>query len=161
MGHILSFRQDFQYLKYYARAYGLLVAKSRRFADIKPATDTILNVLNEVTMHKSYCSAELGISEAELEMMPESSATTAYGAFLLDSGLRGDETQLIVTLAACLLGYGEVGMWLKSQADLPDSWVAWEGNPYRRWMEDYAGVHYQNAVRSGIGTYIRLLPRLV
>ncbi|KAL5490671.1 THI20 [Sanghuangporus weigelae] len=143
-------KQDYQYLKYYARAYGLLVAKSRRFADIKPATDTILNVLNEVTMHKSYCSAELGISEVELEMTPESSATTAYGAFILDSGLRGDETDLIITLAACLLGYGEVGLWLKSQAELPDSWVRWEGNPYLRWIEDYSGVHYQNAVRSGL-----------
>ncbi|OCB91092.1 hypothetical protein A7U60_g1657 [Sanghuangporus baumii] len=143
-------KQDYQYLKYYARAYGLLVAKSRRFADIKPATDTILNVLNEVTMHRSYCSVELGISEVELEMTPESSATTAYGAFILDSGLRGDETLLIITLAACLLGYGEVGLWLNNQAELPDSWVRWEGNPYLRWIEDYSGVHYQNAVRTGL-----------
>ncbi|EJD06229.1 uncharacterized protein FOMMEDRAFT_104743 [Fomitiporia mediterranea MF3/22] len=143
-------KQDYQYLKYYARAYGLLVAKSRRFADIKPATDTIVNVLNEVTMHKSYCAAELGITEIELESTPESPATTAYGAFLLDSGLRGDETHLIVTLAACLLGYGEVGLWLKSQAQKPNPWVKWEGNPYLRWIEDYSGVRYQNAVRSGL-----------
>ena len=26
-----------------------------------------------------------------------------------------------------------------------------EGNPYKQWMDDYGGEHYQNAVRVGIG----------
>lgn len=65
--------------------------------------------------------------------------------------LVGDETKLIVTLAACLLGYGEVGLWLKSEAEKPNSWVRWDGNPYLKWMEDYSGAQYQNAVCSGLG----------
>lgn len=104
-------RQDYQYLKYYSRAYGLvlilrslthsintngrfrslLVAKSRRFVDIKPAADTIQNVIREVSMHKAFCET-LGVSETELESTPESSATTAYGAYLLDCGLQGRVT---------------------------------------------------------------------
>lgn len=63
----------------------------------------------------------------------------------------GDETKLIVSLAACLLGYGEVGLWLKSEAEKPNTWVKWEGNQYLRWIEDYAGSQYQNVVRTGIG----------
>lgn len=59
--------------------------------------------------------------------------------------------KLLVTLAACLLGYGEVGLWLKTEAEKPNTWVVWEGNPYLRWIEDYAGAQYQNAVRSGLG----------
>lgn len=106
-------RQDYQYLKYYSRAYGLvlilrsfthsinsnaqfrslLVAKSRRFVDIKPAADTIQNVIREVSMHKAFCET-LGVSETELESTPESSATTAYGAYLLDCGLQGRVTSL-------------------------------------------------------------------
>ena len=39
-------------------------------------------------MHKAYC-ASWGIDEFELETAPESPATTAYGAYLLDSGLQG------------------------------------------------------------------------
>ncbi|KAI5118316.1 hypothetical protein M0805_006600 [Coniferiporia weirii] len=144
-------KQDYQYLKYYARAYGLLIAKSRSFVDVKPASDTILNVIREVSMHASYCASELGISELELEATPESPATTAYGASLLDAGLHGDRTKLVVTLAACLLGYGEVGLWLKTEAEMPNSWVKWEGNPYLKWIEDYAGARYQNAVVSGLG----------
>lgn len=56
-----------------------------------------------------------------------------------------------MALMACLLGYGEVGLWLKKEASRPDSWVVMGGNPYRKWIEDYSGEHYQNAVRIGIG----------
>ena len=45
-------------------------------------------------MHCSYCANELGISEVELEATPESPATTAYGAFLLDVGLHGASPNL-------------------------------------------------------------------
>jgi hydroxymethylpyrimidine/phosphomethylpyrimidine kinase len=64
-----------------------------------------------------------------------------------------------MALMACLLGYGEVGLWLKKEAGLPSSWVAMEGNPYRKWIEDYSGVHYQNAVRIGIGKCVARLTR--
>jgi hydroxymethylpyrimidine/phosphomethylpyrimidine kinase / thiaminase len=47
-----------------------------------------MNVVNEVATHKSFCAA-WGISEQELLATPESPATTAYGAYLLDVGLQG------------------------------------------------------------------------
>lgn len=59
--------------------------------------------------------------------------------------------KLLMALSACLLGYGEVGLWLKQQAALPDSWVRLQGNPYLRWIEDYSGEDYQLAVKLGIG----------
>lgn len=144
-------KQDYLYLRYYARAYALLAAKSSTFPAIKSATDTILNVISEVTTHKSFC-AQWGISEEELLATPESPATTAYGAYLLDVGLQGDTSKLIMACAACLLGYGEVGLWLKKEAAKPNSWVIVEGNPYKQWMDDYGGEHYQQAVRVGIET---------
>ncbi|EKM56098.1 uncharacterized protein PHACADRAFT_209595 [Phanerochaete carnosa HHB-10118-sp] len=144
-------KQDYLYLRYYARAYALLAAKSSTFAAIKTATDTIMNVINEVATHKSFC-AKWGISEEELSATPESPATTAYGAYLLDIGLQGDTSKLIVACAACLLGYGEVGLWLKKEAERPSSWVVLEGNPYKQWMYEYGGADYQQAVRVGIET---------
>jgi hydroxymethylpyrimidine/phosphomethylpyrimidine kinase len=57
---------------------------------------------------------------------------------------------LLMALAACLLGYGEVGLWLKSEGTKPRSWVVREGNPYCKWMDEYAGEGYQTAVRVGI-----------
>lgn len=39
-------------------------------------------------MHIGYC-AQWGITLEELESTPESLTTTAYGAFLIDTGLKG------------------------------------------------------------------------
>jgi len=55
-----------------------------------------------------------------------------------------------MALAACLLGYGEVGLWLQREAKRPQSWVKLEDNPYKTWIEDYAGERYQAAVKVGI-----------
>ncbi|KZT74039.1 hypothetical protein DAEQUDRAFT_660774 [Daedalea quercina L-15889] len=144
-------KQDYLYLRYYARAYALLAAKSSTFSSIQAATGTIINVLNEVSMHRDYC-AQWGITEDELKATPESPATTAYGAFILDTGLQGDSARLIMALAACLLGYGEVGLWLKKEAAQPNSWVKLEGNPYQKWIDDYSGEVYQKAVKLGLAT---------
>lgn len=121
-------------------------------------------------MHISFFS-QWDTSLQNLEGTPESPATTAYGAFLIDTGLQGilicsthsqtrklkfyqgDATVLIMAVAACLLGYGEVGLWLKKEAQKPDSWVKWEGNPYLEWMEEYAGEEYQAGVVAGISEY--------
>ena len=65
--------------------------------------------------------------------------------------LEGDAASLLMALAACLLGYGEVGLWLQREAKKPQSWAKLEGNPYKKWIEDYAGERYQAAVKLGIG----------
>ncbi|KAN0073795.1 Ribokinase-like protein [Tylopilus felleus] len=144
-------KQDYHYLKYYSRAYALLATKSHDFAPISSAVKVMLNIAAETSMHASYC-AEFGVTLEELEATPESPATMAYGAYLLDVGLQGDTTKLLMTLAACLLGYGEVGLWLEKEAAKPNSWVRWQGNPYRKWMEDYSGEAFQNAVSTGLET---------
>ncbi|KAH7928157.1 hypothetical protein BV22DRAFT_1126761 [Leucogyrophana mollusca] len=144
-------KQDYHYLKYYARAYALLASKSHSFEPILAATETVFHIARESSMHKSFC-AQWGITAEELENTPESPATTAYGAFLIDTGLQGDTMKLVMALAACLLGYGEVGLWLKKEAGQRGSWVKWEGNPYLKWMEDYSGEDYQKAVKVGLET---------
>ncbi|KDQ59785.1 hypothetical protein JAAARDRAFT_33355 [Jaapia argillacea MUCL 33604] len=148
--HFVHFiKQDYHYLKYYARAYGLLGAKSISFPAIQSAAQTMLHVVREVGMHASFC-ANWNITEEELRSTPESAACTAYGAYIMDIGLQGDSSKLIMALAACLLGYGEVGLWLRKEAQQPNSWVKLEGNPYRHWIEDYSGPEYQAAVKAGI-----------
>jgi hydroxymethylpyrimidine/phosphomethylpyrimidine kinase len=39
-------------------------------------------------MHVSFC-AQWGVDLAELESTPESTACTAYGAFIMDVGMKG------------------------------------------------------------------------
>ena len=91
----------------------------------------MFHIARETRMHESFC-AEWGIPLKELASLKESTTTTAYGNFIIDAGLRGDDLSLIVALAACLLGYGEVGLWLLKEAEREDSDIYLEGNPYRR-----------------------------
>jgi len=142
-------KQDYLHLKYYARANGLLASKSHAYSDFAAAAETILAIVKEHKMHILF-SAQWGIDLAELENTPESAACTAYGAYIMDVGLQGDAASLLMALAACLIGYGEVGLWLQREANRPQSWVKIEDNPYRKWIEDYSGESYQGAVRVGI-----------
>jgi len=151
-------KQDFLYLKYYARAYGLVAAKSSSVFAIDSAAKTILSVLSEIKTHTKFC-ATYGITEELLMQTAESPATAAYGGYLIDVGLRGDVAMLLMAPLSCLLGYGEVGLWLKKNAKMQsstpgtndsDGWVVLEGNPYREWIEIYSGKEYQHAVKVGL-----------
>ena len=57
-----------------------------------------------------------------------------------------------MALMACLLGYGEVGLWLQKESKNENSWVIMEGNPYKLWIEDYSGEIYQKVVKEGLGS---------
>ncbi|KDQ18677.1 hypothetical protein BOTBODRAFT_52624 [Botryobasidium botryosum FD-172 SS1] len=142
-------KQDYHYLKHYARAHGQLALKSSDFESISAAATIALSIAGEKSIHESFC-AEWSISAAELQSTPESPAATAYALYILDEGVRGDELSLLVALAACLLGYGEVGLWLKTEAAREGSDVFLEGNPYIKWIETYGGERYQRACREGI-----------
>ncbi len=54
-----------------------------------------------------------------------------------------------MAVASCLVGYGEVGLWLRRRVETGQAKL--EGNPYRRWMEDYSGPEFLAAVDRGIG----------
>ncbi|KAH8995894.1 hypothetical protein EDB86DRAFT_2921246 [Lactarius hatsudake] len=145
-------KQDYHYpqiLRQGKRTRSLLVAKSSAYADFAAAAEIVLAVVRESEMHVAF-SAQWGVDPAELESTPESPACTAYGAYIMDVGMQGDAASLLMALAACLLGYGEVGLWLMREAERPQSWVRIEDNPYRKWIEDYAGEGYQAAVKVGI-----------
>ena len=65
--------------------------------------------------------------------------------------IAGDRTKLLMALLACLLGYGEVGLWIKKVAASGEQNFILQGNPYLHWIEDYAGELYQGAVKLGLG----------
>lgn len=97
-----------------------------------------------------YCS-EFNITLPQLLRTPESSTTSAYARYILDIGTQSDILELYVAIAACLIGYGEVGLWLQKQVQLGEAKV--EGNLYKRWMEDYGGEDFLGAVDRGIGMF--------
>jgi hydroxymethylpyrimidine/phosphomethylpyrimidine kinase len=68
--------------------HSLLAAKSATYSDLSATAKTILAIVEERKMHVSF-SAQWGVDIAELESTPESTACTAYGAYIMDIGLQG------------------------------------------------------------------------
>lgn len=135
--------QDYLFLLQLARAYGLAAFKAERLEELQFATRGLSAIIDhEVRMHVTYC-AGWGLSEAEMAATSEAGETMAYTRFVLDRGMAGDLLDLLVALAPCIVGYGEIGRTL-----LADPRTRREGNPYGAWIETYAAADYQ-AVADG------------
>ncbi|SUS03657.1 conserved hypothetical protein [Candidatus Defluviicoccus seviourii] len=130
--------QDYLFLIHFARAYGLAAFKAETIADIRAAAGGLSAMIDqEMSLHVDYCRG-WGLSEAEMATAEEDVATLAYTRFVLERGLAGDLLDLQVALAPCILGYAEIGHAL---LEAPSTVLA--GNPYRAWIEMYAGADYQ------------------
>ena len=130
--------QDYLFLIEFARAYALAVYKSPRLADMREAASGLSAILDvEMNLHVKLC-AGWGLSADDLERASPSAETLAYTRFVLDTGMRGDLLALKVALAPCIIGYAEIATSLIKRPHA----VA-EANPYRFWIEEYAGAPYQ------------------
>ena len=147
-------QQDYLFLIHFARAYALAGYKADTLEDMRAAAATFSALVDtEMSLHVQYC-AGWGLSEADMEALPEDLPTVAYTRFVLDRGVAGDLLDLQVALAPCVVGYAEVGRWL---ADDPATKRA--GNPYGDWIDMYAGADYQRVAQGAIGMLDRLIAR--
>lgn len=147
-------QQDYLFLIHFARAYALAGYKADTLEDMRAAAETLSALIDtEMSLHVQYCRG-WGLTEVEMESLPEDMPTVAYTRFVIDRGMAGDLLDLQVALAPCVVGYAEVGCWL---ADDPATMHA--GNPYGDWVEMYAGADYQQVARSAIETLDRLMAR--
>jgi thiaminase/transcriptional activator TenA len=134
-------KQDFLFLKQYARAYALAIYKARNLSEMRAALPALHALLDsEIAHHVSYC-ADWGVSEQDMEVEVEDFGTVAYTRYVLDTGNSGDLTDLMVALAPCAIGYGEIGKTLIADADTQH-----EGNPYLSWIQLYGGDEFQQGV---------------
>ena len=137
--------QDYLFLVQFARAYALAAFKADALADMRAAATTLSGILDtEMGLHVGYC-AEWGLGEAEMAAAPEALETVAYTRFALDCGHAGDLLDLLVVLAPCVVGYGEIGRRLGA-----DPAAKRAGNPYARWIETYAADDYQSVSESAV-----------
>lgn len=130
--------QDYLFLIHFSRAWALAVVKCDQLADMREATATLNALLHhEMQLHVDYC-ARWGISAAQLAALDEEPANMAYTRFVLERGYSGDLLDLLTALLPCVIGYAEIGTWISS-----DPATRLDGNPYRDWIEMYAGAEYQ------------------
>jgi len=134
--------QDYLFLIHFARAWGLAIYKSETLAEMRRAQRLVAATLDvEIGLHTDYCRG-WGLSEAAMASEPEAMATIAYTRFVLDRGLAGDRLDLETALAPCIIGYAVIAA--ERMAD-PSTRI--DGNPYREWLEMYAGAEYQELAR--------------
>ncbi len=130
--------QDYLFLIHFARAYGLAAYKAETLADVRAAAAGLSAIVDqEIGLHVAYCGS-WGMTEADMATAEEAEATMAYTRYVLEAGSAGDLLDLQVALAPCIVGYAEIGQRLAA-----DPATRWDENPYRSWIEMYAGDDYQ------------------
>ena len=139
-------KQDYLFLIQFARAFALAAYKSPTLVDLRQAKAGLEAIVDlELGLHIQYCR-EWGISEQELQALPEARATMAYTRYVLDTGNRGDLLDLHVALAPCLVGYGQIAQWLNSRSET----LRGEQNPYDAWITMYESDEFQSATAAEI-----------
>lgn len=137
--------QDYLFLIHFSRAWALAVYKAETLADMRAAASTLNTHINlEMDMHVKFC-AGWGITEREMERTSEAKANLAYTRYVLERGLAGDILDLHVALAPCVIGYAVIGANLMTHPK-----TKLEGNPYREWIEMYAGEEYQRVAQDSV-----------
>ena len=146
--------QDYLFLIHFSRAYALAVYKADDLDDMRQAAATLDALLNTEMVLHLRCCARWGLSEKDMAAVPEADANLAYTRFVLDTGMAGDFLDLLVALAPCVLGYGEIGVRLLSKPSIP-----LEANPYREWIEAYGGPEYQDVAQAAAAQIDRVARR--
>jgi thiaminase/transcriptional activator TenA len=124
--------QDYLFLIHFSRAWALAVTKADTLEEMRACAATVQALLkDELSLHVRICEAA-GIALADLGAAQEHPATLAYTRYVMDAGHSGDFLDLLVVLAPCVLGYGEIGLRLRGA-----------GGPYADWIETYGGAGYQ------------------
>jgi thiaminase/transcriptional activator TenA len=146
--------QDYLFLIHFARAYALAVYKSDTLADMRQAGASLSAILDlEMGLHVKFC-AGWGLDEDAMASAPEATGTLDYTRFVLERGMAGDLLDLHVALAPCIVGYAEIAAEL-----MADPATKLEGNPYRDWIEMYAGEEYREVAAAEIAQLDSLYAR--
>ncbi|APA08217.1 hypothetical protein sscle_03g029870 [Sclerotinia sclerotiorum 1980 UF-70] len=135
--------QDYLYLVQFARANALASYKAKTMEGIAASAGIVLHIHREMALHINYCEG-FGMTKAEIEACEESQACTAYTRYVLDIGQSEDWLALQISMAPCLIGYGEIAKRLHA-----DPKTKREGNVYWKWIENYVADDYTEAVKVG------------
>lgn len=127
-------RQDYIFLRHFARAWALAVVKADDLVEMKAAANTVNALINdEINLHVKVCG-EAGISKEALLSTREKPQNLAYTRFVLEVGYTGTFVDLMAVLAPCVMGYGEIGYRLIRSAT---------SKVYHDWISAYGEQSYQ------------------
>ncbi len=131
-------RQDYLYLKDFARIFAWAVAKADRLESMGWYAEVLHLTLNtEMQLHRDYAE-RFGIAPVELEAERMWPTTRAYTDFLLRTAADGDMLDLLAALLPCSWGYLHIARTMKTWGPSPD-------DRYADWVEMYASDEFAEA----------------
>lgn len=131
-------RQDYLYLKDFARIFAWAVAKSDRLESMSWFSTVLDLTLNtEMALHRSYAE-RFGIDREALEAEEMWPTTRAYTDFLVRVSADGDMADLLAALLPCAWGYLHVAREVASWGVSPDA-------RYAAWVEMYTSDEFADA----------------
>lgn len=136
--------QDAHYLIAFARALAITSAKADDADGIVQFAEAAkIAVVVERSLHADYFD-RFGVSPAEFAAAELSPACHHYTAFLLATAHAEPYPVVLAALLPCFWVYAEVGKDIHGRAAEP--------NPYRAWIDAYAGEEFEEAVAAVIAT---------
>lgn len=136
--------QDAHYLIAFARALAIAAAKADDADGIVQFAEAArVAVVVERSLHADYFG-RFGISPAEFAATELSPECHHYSAFLLATAYAEPYPVVLAALLPCFWVYAEVGKDIHGRAAAP--------NPYRAWIDTYAGEAFEAAVAEVIAT---------
>lgn len=132
-------RQDYLYLKEFARIFAWAVAKAERLESMGWYAAVLNLTLNtEMGLHRAYAE-RFGITPDELESEPMWPTTRAYTDFLVRTAADGDLADLVAALLPCAWGYVFLAQRLAERPRPRDP-------RYADWIAQYASKEFAEAV---------------
>jgi len=145
----LYLQQDYLYLIDYSRLFALCAAKSPDLETMTAFSRILADTLTiEMDLHRTYC-ASFGIDIAAMEQVEKAPTCQAYTDFLIATAANGDLLDALAALLPCAWGYRDVGRSIAARKIAAN-------NPYRDWVEMYAGPEYSEFVEWCIAITDRL-----
>lgn len=130
--------QDAHYLVTFAQALALAAVKADAPEAIALFSRSAVEAIAvERELHADYFR-RFGIDDATVRATPRSPTCHHYGSFLLASGFREPLPVHLAALLPCFWVYREVGRHIVSRAA--------DANPFRAWIDTYAGEDFAVAV---------------
>lgn len=136
--------QDAHYLIAFGRALAVAAAKANDADGLVQFSHAAeVAVIVERSLHTDFM-AQFGVSPATFAATPLSPACDHYTSYLLATAWSASYPVALAALLPCFWIYAEIGKDIHARAVQP--------NPYKAWIDTYAGEDFHAAVRGVIAT---------
>ncbi len=136
--------QDAHYLEAFGRGLAVAAAKADTSdAIVQFAEAAKVAIIDERELHEAFF-ARFGIDAGTVAATPPSPACHHYASFLIATCWAEPYPVALAALLPCFWIYAEIGRDIHARAA--------PGNPYRAWIDTYAGEDFHAAVRAVIAT---------